>query len=197
MLPITQRFQNALNYAAELHSKQIRKGSGVPYLSHLLSVAALAMEHGADEDEAIAALLHDAVEDQGGWPTLEEIRQRFGPGVSHIVKGCSDAYGEPKPPWQQRKQAYIAHLKDADDSVRLVSACDKLHNARSILSDVLAEGDAVFSRFNGEKEGTLWYYRSLVDVFRQTGPQRLAAELHRVVCELEHLAGIGDAAPVD
>ena len=192
MLPISSRFQDALTYASTLHAAQARKSRGVPYLAHLLSVAALAMEHGANEDEAIAALLHDAVEDQGGHPTLDAIRARFGDRVASIVEGCSDAFGtvgQEKAPWRQRKEQYIAHLKMADESVRLVSACDKLHNARSILSDILAEGDGVFSLFKGGKDGTLWYYRSIVEILRQAGPARIAAELDRVVQEIEHLAG--------
>lgn len=189
MLPISERFQDALVYAARLHAEQARKGSGVPYVAHLLSVAALAMEHGANEDEAIAALLHDAVEDQGGLPTLNEIRERFGERVAAIVEGCSDAFEQPKPPWKQRKESYIEHLKQADASVRLVSACDKLHNARSILSDLVTQGEDVFDRFRGEKEGTLWYYRSLAEVFKETGPANLANELDRVVAEIEKLAG--------
>lgn len=189
MLPISRRFQDALSFAVELHANQARKASGVPYIAHLLSVAALAMEHGADEDEAIAALLHDAVEDQGGRPTLERIRERFGGRVAAIVEGCTDAWEEPKPPWRPRKEAYLRHLEeDADASIRLVAASDKLHNARSILGDLLAEGPAVFDRFNGGKEGTLWYYRSLVEILERTGPDRLANELGRVVAEIERLA---------
>ncbi len=189
MIPISARFQDALAYAVSLHAAQTRKISGVPYVAHLLSVSALAMEHGADEDEAIAALLHDAVEDQGGAPTLEEIRQRFGERVAKIVDGCTDAYEIPKPPWRARKEAYLRHLQDeADSSMRLVSAADKLHNARTILSDLLAEGSQVFERFKGGKQGTLWYYRELVHVFKERGPQRLAQELERVVSEIEQLS---------
>lgn len=189
MIPISARFQDALAYAVSLHAAQTRKISGVPYVAHLLSVSALAMEHGADEDEAIAALLHDAVEDQGGAPTLEEIRQRFGERVAKIVDGCTDAYEIPKPPWRARKEAYLRHLQDeADSSMRLVSAADKLHNARTILSDLLAEGNQVFERFKGGKQGTLWYYRELVHVFKERGPQRLAQELERVVSEIEQLS---------
>jgi GTP pyrophosphokinase len=189
MLPLSQRFQDALAVAVTLHADHARKGSGVPYIAHLLSVSALAMEHGADEDEAIAALLHDAVEDRGGKPTLTEIRNRFGERVAAIVEGCTDADTEPKPPWRPRKEAYIRHLREeADASVRLVSAADKLHNARSILSELLAEGDVVFDRFKGGKQGTLWYYRELAEALKETGPARLATELDHAVTELERLS---------
>ena len=183
---LSQRFIDALTFATTLHANQIRKGSGVPYISHLLGVTSIALEHGANEDEAIAALLHDAIEDQGGAATREEIRRRFGDTVTEIVNGCTDADTTPKPPWQQRKEAYIAHIPTASTSVRLVSAADKLHNARSILTDYYIVGEAVWKCFHGGKEGTLWYYRSLVVAFRQAGSSPLVDELERVVSELEH-----------
>ena len=158
-------------------------------MAHLLGVASIAMEHGAAEDEAIAALLHDAVEDQGGKPTLEAIRESFGDRVASIVDGCTDAYVEPKPPWRERKEAYLEHLKEANASVRLVSASDKLYNARAILSDYYLMGDVVYERFKSGKGGTLWYYRSLADTFNELGPERLAVELDRVVREIERVAG--------
>ena len=192
MLPVSLRFREALDYAAELHAEQDRKGSGVPYLAHLFGVAALAMEHGANEDEAIAALLHDAPEDQGGKATLEAIRSRFGHTVASIVDGCTDTYEQHKPPWRQRKQEYIDHLVEADDSVLLVSACDKLHNARSILTDLRTCGESVWGRFTGSKDGTLWYYRTLVGIFNQTGPHPLAAELEQVVGKIDRLARNAD-----
>jgi len=181
------RFEEALTYAARLHREQVRKGSGVPYLSHLLGVAGIALEHGASEDEAIAALLHDAVEDQGGAPTLAEIRGRFGDTVADIVAGCSDTDVVPKPPWRPRKEAYVAHLASASPSARLVSAADKLHNARSILTDYRRLGEAVWSRFAGGKEGTLWYYRAVVQAFRAYEPTPLVDELERAVEEMERL----------
>ena len=183
---LSQRFIDALTFATTLHANQIRKGSGVPYISHLLGVTSIALEHGANEDEAIAALLHDAIEDQGGVATREEIRRRFGDTVTEIVNGCTDADTTPKPPWQQRKEAYIAHIPTASTSVRLVSAADKLHNVRSILTDYYIVGEEVWKRFQGGKEGTLWYYRSLVVAFRQAGSSPLVDELERVVSELEH-----------
>ena len=185
---MTSRFEQALVFAAQLHKDQRRKGSGVPYVSHLLAVAALVIEHGGDEDEAIAALLHDAIEDQGGPKAREEIRRRFGDRVTEIVDGCTDSETVPKPPWKERKLAYIAHLAAASASVRLVSAADKLHNARSILIDYRGLGEEIWQRFQGRKTGTLWYYRSVLDVLSQSGKTPLVAELDRVVRELEQLA---------
>lgn len=182
---LSDRFTQALVFATQLHAKQVRKGSQVPYIAHLLGVASLALEFGADEDEAIAALLHDAIEDQGGVPTREAIRQHFGDRVTAIVEGCTDADTIPKPPWKQRKQAYLEHLPRASASVRLVSACDKLHNARSILRDYREQGDALWQRFKGGKEGTLWYYRELVNIFQAIEPSPLVEEFSRVVSELE------------
>ena len=188
VMALTARFEEALVYATQLHSKQIRKGSGVPYVSHLLGVCSLALEYGANENEAIAALLHDAVEDQGGLPRLEEIRAKFGDKVADIVLGCSDSDTEPKPPWQQRKENYIAHLQKASPSVLLVSACDKLYNARSILADYRNIGDELWWRFKGGRQGSLWYYRQLVLAFRKlSAPPHLIDELELVVSELENL----------
>ena len=182
-----QSFARALSFAFEQHSSQRRKGSGVPYVAHLLGVCSLALEHGADENEAIAALLHDAVEDQGGAKMLHRIHQEFGEGVASIVEGCTDTDLQPKPPWRQRKEAYLAHLPQAPASVRLVSAADKVYNARSILRDYRQIGEEVWQRFRGGREGTLWYYRSLAALFVKLGPASLAAELERVVTELERL----------
>jgi (p)ppGpp synthase/HD superfamily hydrolase len=187
---LTNRFVEALGYAAELHLHQRRKGKGQPYVGHLLGVAAIVIQHGGGEDEAIAALLHDAVEDQGGLPRLDEIREKFGERVARIVDGCTDSYevsGERRD-WHERKRAYIAKVARAPADVRVVSAADKLANAREILADYRQEGDAVFGRFQGGKQGTLWYYRALVDVFREAGSNPLVAELDRVVTELESLA---------
>jgi (p)ppGpp synthase/HD superfamily hydrolase len=187
-MTLSARFEEALILAARWHAGQVRKETTIPYIAHLLGVASLVLEQGADEDEAIAALLHDAVEDQGGVVALEEIRRRFGDGVAEIVAGCTDAWTTPKPPWRERKEAYIAHLRQASASVRLVSAADKLHNARSILADYRVLGDALWSRFNGGKEGTLWYYRALVETLQATDPTPLVEELDRVVSEIERLA---------
>jgi (p)ppGpp synthase/HD superfamily hydrolase len=191
-LILSQRFEDALVYAARLHAKQIRKGTTIPYVCHLLGVAGIGLEHGGNEVEAIAALLHDAIEDQGGADTREKIRRRFGDAVVSIVDGCTDAEVIPKPPWKERKGQYIAHLSHASPSILLVSAADKLHNARAILGDYRALGENLWDRFNGGKEGTLWYYKSLVGAFKQAaagtalGP--LIEELERVVGEIEKLS---------
>jgi len=166
----------------------MRKGTPVPYISHLMGVASLVLEAGGDEDLAIAALLHDVVEDCGGAPMLKEVRRRFGARVAHIVEGCTDTDLDPKPPWRKRKEDYIKHLRTADADTRLVSAADKVHNARAILMDYRELGEAVWERFSGGRDGTLWYYRALVTEFRRKKSNRLVNELERVVCELEKLA---------
>lgn len=187
------RFNEAFLFAAEKHASQTRKKTDVPYISHLMSVAALVLEAGGGEDEAIAAWLHDVVEDCGGHPVLEEIKQRFGDQVAKIVDGCTDAYTIPKPPWKQRKLDYLDVLRRSGDDVRLVSAADKLHNVRTILADYRKEGDSVWERFSGRRNGTLWYYRAVLDVLRQGKPNRLVDELQRAVTELETLATKGNA----
>jgi (p)ppGpp synthase/HD superfamily hydrolase len=184
---LTTRFENALVYALQLHASQKRKGTGIPYISHLLAVTALVIQDGGSEDEAIAALLHDAVEDQGGVETLDEIRRRYGDRVAAIVESCTDAYGSPKPPWRSRKERYLAHLSRATPEARRVSLADKLHNARSILRDLRQEGDVIWSRFKGGKNGSLWYYRSLVKIFQETGNDYMTGELSRVVAEIERI----------
>lgn len=193
---LSPKFDEALQYAVIIHAGQIRKGANIPYISHLFGVASLAMEYGANEDETIGALLHDAGEDAGGDGRIDDIRQRFGDAVADIVRGCTDAVTTPKPPWQKRKEDYIAHIPEASASVRLVSATDKLHNARAILRDLRLHGDAVWSRFKGGKDGTLWYYRSLVTAFREAGNSELIEELNRAVTEIEQLAAkpCGDAS---
>jgi GTP pyrophosphokinase len=188
MMELGRRFEDALLYALELHAEQKRKGSQTPYVAHLLSVAALVIEDGGDEDQAIAGLLHDAVEDQGGRETMDAIRRRFGDRVAAIVHGCTDTYESPKPPWRQRKEAYLAHLAAASPEVRRVSLADKLHNSRSIMTDLL-NGKNVWERFNGGKDGTMWYYRSLLEVFRQTGDSPMVRELGWVWERIEALTG--------
>jgi GTP pyrophosphokinase len=184
------RFQEALIFADRLHAAQRRKGTNVPYIAHLLSVAALVMEAGGDEDERIAALLHDAVEDQGGQKTLKEIRVRFGDRVAGIVEGCTDSFTTPKPPWRDRKENYLAHLHDASPSVRRVSLADKLHNARTILRDLRLTGPEVWKRFRGGRDGSLWYYRQLADFYSTALPSPQAAELAEVVDAIETLAAL-------
>ena len=188
MPALTERFDEALTYASRLHVNQRRKGTDIPYVAHLLAVASIALEHGASETEAIAALLHDAIEDQGGSATREDIRRRFGDDVVAIVDGCTDAETCPKPPWRARKETYIAHVRSAPASVRLVSSSDKLHNARSILADYRTCGEALWDRFSGGREGTLWYYRALVEAYREGGGSPVVDELERVVAEIERLA---------
>ena len=185
---LSPKFDHALQFATLVHAGQIRKGANIPYISHLLGVASIALEHGATEDEAIGALLHDAGEDAGGDGRIADIRLRFGDAVADIVQGCTDAVTIPKPPWQKRKEDYIAHVPTATASVRLVPASDKLHNARAILRDFRLFGDEVWTRFKGGKDGTLWYYRSLITAFRQAGNSELIDELNRVVSELERLS---------
>jgi len=188
LCPLQSRFEEALVLATRLHARQKRKDKDLPYVSHLIAVTALVLEDSGDEDEAIAALLHDAVEDQGGLRTLDEIRQRFGERVAAIVEGCSDSFVQPKPPWRVRKQTYLDHLREASPEVRRVSLADKLHNARTILADLQEDGEAVWSRFNGGKDGSLWYYRSLLEIF-QSGPSSpMLREFTRLLQEIELLA---------
>ncbi len=182
------RFLRAFQFAAAKHKSQTRKASTIPYIAHLMGVASLVLEAGGDEDLAIAALLHDVVEDCGGVPMLQEVRHKFGPRVAKVVDGCTDADTVPKPPWRERKEKYIRHLKKADADTRLVSAADKLNNVRSIVSDYRAIGESVWSRFNGGREGTLWYYRTLRDQFLRHKPNRITRELELAVGELEALA---------
>ncbi|HTZ47787.1 MAG TPA: HD domain-containing protein [Verrucomicrobiae bacterium] len=184
----SNRFIQALRYAARLHARQFRKRTQRPYIGHLLGVTSIVIEYGGDEEMAIAALLHDAVEDQGGRPRLREIRKKFGKRVAHIVDGCTDSYAEPKPTWMDRKHAYVKRVARESAEVRLVSAADKLSNARETLYEFRVHGDVVFDRFAGKKDGTLWYYRALVTEFRKAGSNPLVEELDRVVSELKSLA---------
>jgi GTP pyrophosphokinase len=190
-MKLSDRFTEALAYATELHADQRRKVSGVPYVSHLLRVAGIVLEAGADEDEAIAALLHDAVEDQGGAPVREEIRRRFGDRVVAIVDGCTDSDRYPKPPWRERKTAYLARLKDASPAVRLVSASDKLDNARSILANYRRLGEPLWSEFTAGRDGVLWYYRRVVEILKQVEANPLVDELDHVVSEIERKVAQG------
>lgn len=189
-MKLTERFEQALVYAFHAHREQERKGSGAPYIAHLVGVAALVLEYGGDEDQAIAALLHDAAEDQGGRERLEDIRRRFGERVTRIVAGCTDSWEQPKPPWRERKEQYIAHLPEAGEDVLLVSCADKLYNTRAIVRDLRAHGDVVWSRFNGKREGSLWYYRALVDAYREITDLPVVEEFARAVGEMEGLAGV-------
>jgi (p)ppGpp synthase/HD superfamily hydrolase len=183
---LVQRFEDALAFTARLHSTQTRKGTDIPYIAHLLAVSSLVITHGGDEDEAIAGLLHDAVEDQGGKPTLELIRAQFGERVATIIDGCTDTDVQPKPPWQERKVRYLHYLTVASPSVKLVAAADKLDNVRSILVDHRTLGPSIWTRFNAAKADQQWFYRSCVTAL-EGGPQSLVRELGLAVQELERL----------
>lgn len=182
------RFRQAFLFAADKHAHQARKASTTPYIAHLMGVCSLVLEFGGDEEMAIAALLHDVVEDCGGAPMLKEVRRRFGLRVEKIVDGCTDSDTTPQPPWRERKEKYLHHLKSADAGTRLVSAADKLNNVRSILSDYRSVGEAVWARFKGGREGTLWYYRALLNEFLRGKPNRLIREFELAVQELEAIA---------
>lgn len=185
---LTDRFDDALAYASRIHRAQIRKGSGIPYISHLIGVAAIALENGASEDEAIAALLHDAVEDQGGQTRLDDIRTRFRDQVAQIVADCTDSHAEPKPAWRPRKEAYIASLAHKPAASLAVSLADKTHNAAAINADLHEVGGDVWSRFTGGRAGTLWYYRALADAFSRHLPGASARRFGREVTTMEQLA---------
>jgi (p)ppGpp synthase/HD superfamily hydrolase len=190
---LTPKFVEAMAYAAEKHATQTRKGSDIPYLGHLLSVAGFVIEADGTETEAIAALLHDAAEDQGGEATLAEIREKFGDEVAEIVGECSDTFETPKPPWRERKQRYVDHLPEASDGAILVSLADKLHNARAILRDYREVGDQLWQRFSvQDPQLHLWYYRSLLDVYAQRVDNWMVDELREVIDALEQ--GINQSA---
>ena len=198
--PLSIRFDHALLFAAQVHRNQGRKKSGVPYISHLLGVAAIVLDYGGDEDMGIAALLHDAAEDHGGKAMLAVISQMFGPRVAKIVDGCTDSYGDEgknKPKWYPRKLRYIRRMRHEDADTRFVSAADKLYNARAILRDVRQYGDSAFGSFSAPKAKVLWYYRSLVREYRAAGVTHqlkpLLDDYDRVVTELEHLALVSAA----
>jgi (p)ppGpp synthase/HD superfamily hydrolase len=183
-LELTAKFEEALVYATRLHANQTRKISDIPYIAHLLSVAALVLEDGGTEDEAIAGLLHDGVEDQGGKSTREEIRQRFGETVIAIVDGCTESDTYPKPPWLERKKRYLENLRYASPSVRRVSLADKLHNARSLLADLRQHGSSIWKEFKTGKEGTLWFYQQLQQIYSASGSDVLTQEFSRVIQQL-------------
>jgi (p)ppGpp synthase/HD superfamily hydrolase len=182
---LSQKFEDALCYAAHVHAGQTRKGTEVPYLSHLMAVASLVLDYGGDEEQAIAALLHDAVEDAGGVRRLEDIRLRFGEIVAAIVDACTDTFEDPKPPWRQRKAALIIRIPKLPRPASLVCAADKLHDVRTILSELRQSGEAIWTRFKGGKDGTLWYNRCLVQAFRTGGVTPVIEELDRVVTRIE------------
>ena len=186
---LTDRFDDALSYASRIHRTQLRKGTAIPYVAHLLGVASIALENGADEDQAIAALLHDAVEDQGGLPRLREIRERFGDRVAEMVEHCTDAVVEPKPAWRPRKEAYIASLAHKPDASLQVSLADKTHNAGAIVADLAVHSDALWSRFTGGREGSLWYYEELAKAFAIRLPGPPSDRLSALVVQMREASG--------
>lgn len=190
------RLDEAFVFAHRLHRAQRRKGSGVPYVTHLMAVAALVGEHGGTEDQVIAALLHDAVEDQGGEATLEVIRQRFGEAVARYVVACSDAFTEPKPPWRERKETFLRELAAAPPDVKLLVAADKLHNAQTTLGDLKHMGSVVWDRFQGRREGTLWYYETAVASLERDWDHPVLGALRDLVQALRaHGDGAAPPAP--
>ncbi len=179
---------DALAWVDVLHAGQIRKRTGTPYVGHLLAVASLTLDDGGDEDDVVVALCHDAVEDQGGRATLEEIRRRYGDRVAEAVDMLSDSYGEPKAPWPERKRAAVARLAGADvpEGVLRVAAADKLHNARSILEQLRREGDRVWESFKAPAGEVVWYYRTIADLLAERYPGSANVDqLLRTVAELE------------
>ncbi|MEJ2411560.1 MAG: HD domain-containing protein [Anaerolineales bacterium] len=187
---LSERFLEAFEMAFHLHNQQLRKESKIPYIAHLMAVSSLVLENGGNENQAIAGLLHDAVEDQGGWDTLKDIKDKFGEEVAALVDGCTDAYTNPKPPWKERKAAYLEKMKTAPESVILVSLADKVHNARSILLDLQDSGDQIWEKFNGGKAGTLWYYQSLANIFDAAPYPLLKHQLRDLVEEIITLANL-------
>jgi len=188
-MELNGKFEQALLLASDLHQNQIRKGSSIPYLSHLLGVTSIALRFGASEDEAIAALLHDAVEDQGGAPTLKKIEDQFGNTVARIVMGCSDSNQTPKPPWHQRKQTYLNHLMSAEESIVFISAADKLYNAQDCIYTHHEIQEQLWNLFSAPKEDTKWYYRSLAEIYqsRKMDCPRIAPLLNEVISTIEEL----------
>lgn len=180
-MALSRKFDDALVYAADLHRDQIRKGSGIPYIAHLMSVSSRVLSAGGTEVQAIGGLLHDAAEDQGGHATLNFISERFGPEVAQIVADCTDSWTDPKPEWRARKEAYLSKLPMKSATSLLVSLADKLDNAEAILNDYRQIGEALWRRFTGGREGSIWYYRELSRIFDQALPCPLASDLSRAV----------------
>lgn len=182
------RFRYAFDYAATLHASDVRKGSRIPYLSHLLEVCAIVLRYGGNEDAAVAALLHDAAEDHGGTPRLADIQRNFGKAVAVIVEECTDSTRTPKESWEIRKRRYVKHLPDVSKGGLLVSAADKLANVRAILAEHYVVGDEVYKRFKRPKRRTLWYYNALSRAFTALLPGDLPKELRRTVAELNRVS---------
>ena len=189
MVRLTRRFDEAFSYAHELHGEQTRKGTAAPYVGHLMGVASIVLDDGGNEDEAIAALLHDAPEDHGGRPRLEEIRSRFGDAVARIVEDCTDSWETPKAPWIDRKKAYLEHARHLPPASLRVSAADKVHNSYAILRDLRNMGEKVWDRFNAGADDVMSYYESLVRAYRQAGGGKLVDELERIVRGIQREMG--------
>lgn len=189
MTTLTERFDEAVRYARELHAAQARKGTGTPYVGHLFGVASIVLDDGGTEDEAIAALLHDAAEDQGGRARLDDIRVRFGDAVARIVEDCTDSWEMPKKPWAERKRVYAEHAKGLGPASLRVSAADKVHNTYATLRDLRNVGETVWNRFNASADDVMTYYGTLVRSYRQAGGGRLVDELARIVRGIEREMG--------
>jgi (p)ppGpp synthase/HD superfamily hydrolase len=190
-MTVPSRMQQALSMACSVHFDQRRKGTGVPYLTHLLAVSALVGEYGGDEDQMIAALLHDSLEDRPDRVNAAVLTETFGWRVARIVLGCSDCVSHPKPPWEQRKRAYLQSLRAEPPDVKLVSAADKLHNTRALIRDLGASGDAMWLRFNANKDKQCWYLRSCVEVLSDGFSHPILQELEGAVATLQKLCGLG------
>jgi len=189
MITLSSRFDAAFAYAHEVHATQTRKGSGAPYLGHLMGVSSIVLDDGGSEDEAIAALLHDAAEDHGGRPRLENIRSRFGDAVAKIVEDCTDAWDTPRPPWLARKQSYVEHARSLPAPSLRVSAADKVHNTYAILRDLRNIGEAVWARYEAPADDVVAYHESLVRAYREAGGGRLVDELERIVRGIQREMG--------
>lgn len=197
---LTDRFSDALTYAERLHRRQFRKGNDIPYVAHLLAVCSIILEWGGHEDTAIAALLHDAAEDQGGEATLAEIQQRFGHRVADAVLACSDsltATKGTKAPWRERKLRHVQKLRDCVPDAILITAADKLHNLTALIRDVRREGPQTMARFNAEPANIVWYHREVISVLqiRDECPRQLVSEIETAVETLEQLLGLTEASP--
>ena len=189
MPTLSPRLDAAFAYAHAAHASQSRKGSGVPYIGHLMGVASIVIDDGGGEDEAIAALLHDAAEDAGGRGRLDDVRARFGDAVAKIVEDCTDAWTDPKPDWAERKRAYVERARTLAPASLRVSAADKVHNAYAILRDLRNSGERVWERFTAKPDDIVAYYQSLVRAYREAGGGRLVDELDRVVRAIEREMG--------
>ena len=189
MPTLTGRLDAAFAYAHEAHASHTRRGTSAPYVGHLMGVASIVIDDGGGEDDAIAALLHDAAEDSGGRARLDDIRLRFGDAVARIVADCTDSWSEPKAPWMQRKRQYVEHARTLPAASLRVSAADKVHNAYAILRDLRNTGEAVWQRFNAGPDDIVWYYQALVRAYREAGGGRLVDELERIVRAIEREMG--------